>query len=159
MNCRNRPAGVIDQTAAPGYGSPRQQPRGRRCNLVGLESLLPAHALVEKSMTTFDDREKAYEKKFALDQDLKFRAESRRNKMLAEWAAAKLGIMGQSLEDYVKAVRRADLEEMGDDDVYRKIRKDFDEKGLPIQDDEIRQVMGEFLAKAVAEIEASSDNG
>jgi hypothetical protein len=109
-------------------------------------------------MTTFDDREKAYEKKFALDQDLKFRAESRRNKMLAEWAAAKLGIMGQSLEDYVKAVRRADLEEMGDDDVFRKIRKDFDEKGLPIQDDEIRQAMREFLAKAVAEIEASSDN-
>jgi len=157
MNCLNRPEGVIDQTAAPGYGSPRQLPRGRRRNLIGLESPLPAHALVEKSMTTFDDREKAYEKKFALDQDLRFRAESRRNKMLAEWAAAKLGIMGQALEDYVKAVRRADLEEMGDDDVFRKIRKDFDEKGLPIQDDEIRQAMGEFLAKAVAEIEAASD--
>jgi hypothetical protein len=110
-------------------------------------------------MTTFDDREKAYEKKFALDQDLKFRAEARRNKMLAEWAAAKLGIMGQALEDYVKAVRRADLEEKGDHDVFRKIRKDFDEKGVPIQDDEIRQAMSEFLAKAVAEIEASSDNG
>ncbi len=109
-------------------------------------------------MTTFDDREKAYEKKFALDQDLKFRAEARRNKMLAEWAAAKLGIMGQALEDYVKAVRRADLEEKGDEDVFRKIRKDFDEKGLSIPDDEIREAMGEFLAKAVAEIEASSEN-
>lgn len=108
-------------------------------------------------MTTFDDREKAYEKKFALDQDLKFRAEARRNKMLAEWAAAKLGILGDALEDYVKAVRRADLEEKGDDDVFRKIRKDFDEKGVPIQDDEIRQAMSEFLAKAVTEIEASSD--
>lgn len=108
-------------------------------------------------MTTFDDREKAYEKKFALDQDLKFRAEARRNKMLAEWAAAKLGIMGDALEDYVKAVRRADLEEKGDDDVFRKIRKDFDEKGVPIQDSEIRQAMSEFLAKAVTEIEASSD--
>ncbi len=109
-------------------------------------------------MTTFDDREKAYEKKFALDQDLKFRAEARRNKMLAEWAAAKLGIMGQALEDYVKAVRRADLEEKGDEDVFRKIRKDFNEKGLSITDDEIREAMGEFLAKAVAEIEASSEN-
>jgi hypothetical protein len=108
-------------------------------------------------MTTFDDREKAYEKKFALDQDLKFRAEARRNKMLAEWAAAKLGILGDALGDYVKAVRRADLEEKGDDDVFRKIRKDFDEKGVPIQDSEIRQAMSEFLAKAVTEIEASSD--
>jgi hypothetical protein len=108
-------------------------------------------------MTTFDNREKAYEKKFALDQDLKFRAEARRNKMLAEWAAAKLGILGDALGDYVKAVRRADLEEKGDDDVFRKIRKDFDEKGVPIQDSEIRQAMSEFLAKAVTEIEASSD--
>lgn len=108
-------------------------------------------------MTTFDNREKAYEKKFALDQDLKFRAEARRNKMLAEWAAAKLGISGDALGDYVKAVRRADLEEKGDDDVFRKIRKDFDEKGVPIQDGEIRHAMSEFLAKAVTEIEASSD--
>lgn len=105
-------------------------------------------------MTTFDDREQAFEKKFALDQDLKFRAEARRNKLLAEWAAAKLGIMGAALEDYVKAVRRADLEEKGDDDVFRKIRKDFDEGGVGVSDDEIRQVMGEFLAKAVADIEA-----
>jgi len=109
-------------------------------------------------MTTFDDREKGFEKKFALDQDLKFRAEARRNKMLAEWAGAKLGIMGQALEDYVKAVRRADLEEKGDEDVFRKIRKDFDEKGLPIKDDEIREVMGDLLAKAVAEIESAGGN-
>ena len=109
-------------------------------------------------MTTFDDREKGFEKKFALDQDLKFRAEARRNKMLAEWAGAKLGIMGQALEDYVKAVRRADLEEKGDEDVFRKIRQDFDEKGLPIKDDEIREVMGDLLAKAVAEIESAGGN-
>jgi hypothetical protein len=108
-------------------------------------------------MTTFDDREKAFERKFALDQDLKFRAEARRNKMLAEWAAAKLGITGQALDDYVKAVRRADLEEKGDDDVFRKVRKDFDEKGVPIQDNEIREAMSEFLARAVSEIEASSE--
>lgn len=104
-------------------------------------------------MTTFDDREQAFEKKFAHDQDLKFRAESRRNKLLAEWAAAKLGIMGTALEEYIKAVRRSDLEEKGDDDVFRKIRNDFDEGGVNIPDAEIRKVMGEFLAKAVADIE------
>jgi hypothetical protein len=107
-------------------------------------------------MTTFDDREQAYEKKFALDQDLKFRAEAKRNKLLAEWAAAKLGITGAELPAYVKTVLRADLEEKGDDDVFRKIRKDFDESGVNVPDAEIRAMMGEFLAKAVAEIEAGS---
>jgi hypothetical protein len=106
-------------------------------------------------MTTFDDREKAYEKKFALDQDLKFRAESRRNRLLAEWAAAKLGIMGEALPDYVKAVVRADLQEKGDDDVFRKIRKDFDDAGVNVPDAELRAKMGEFLATAVADVEAS----
>lgn len=106
-------------------------------------------------MTTFDDREQAFEKKFALDQDLKFRSEARRNKLLAEWAAAKLGIMGAALTDYVKAVLKADLEEKGDEDVFRKIRKDFDEHGVNVTDAEIRAAMGEFLAKAVAEIEGA----
>ncbi|MBN9277488.1 MAG: DUF1476 domain-containing protein, partial [Hyphomicrobium sp.] len=80
-------------------------------------------------MTTFDEREKAFEKKFAHDQDLKFRAESRRNRMVAEWAATKLGLTGEAVDDYIKAVRKADLEEKGDDDVFRKLRKDFDAKG------------------------------
>ncbi len=74
-------------------------------------------------MTTFDDREQAYEKKFALDQDLKFRAEARRNKLIAEWAAAKLGISGAGLQDYVRAVLKADLEEKGDHDVFRKFAR------------------------------------
>lgn len=106
-------------------------------------------------MTTFDDREQAYEKKFAHDQDLKFRAEARRNKLLAEWAASKLGIMGDALPDYVKEVVRADLEEKGDEDVFRKIRKDFDDKGVAVSDAEIRKEMGDLLAKAVEEIEAA----
>jgi hypothetical protein len=106
-------------------------------------------------MTTFDNREKAYESKFALDQDLKFRAESRRNKMLAEWAAEKLGITGAALEDYVKAVRKADLAEKGDDDVLRKVRQDFADKGVTVDEAEIRKAMDGFLAKAVTEIEAT----
>ena len=106
-------------------------------------------------MTTFDDREQAYEKKFALDQDLKFRAEARRNKLIAEWAAAKLGISGAGLEDYVRAVLKADLEE-SDHDVFRKIRKDFDAAGITVPDAEIRRLMGEFLAKAVSDIETGA---
>ena len=105
-------------------------------------------------MTTFDDREKSFEKKFAHDQDLKFKAESRRNKMIAEWAGAKLGISGAALDDYVKAVRRADLAEKGDDDVVRKLMKDFSDKGIKVAETEIRNQLGELLAKAVAEIEA-----
>jgi hypothetical protein len=110
---------------------------------------------LETVMTTFDEREKGFEKKFALDQDLKFKAESRRNKMLAEWAAAKLGITGDAVEDYVKAVRKADLAEKGDDDVVRKVKQDFADKGLAIDEAEIRKAMGEFIAKAVRDIEAS----
>ena len=106
-------------------------------------------------MTTFDEREKGFEKKFAHDQDLRFEAESRRNKMLAEWAGAKLGISGAALEDYIKAVRKADLAEKGDDDVLRKVKQDFADKGVTVSDAEIRQTMTEFLAKAVAEIEAT----
>jgi hypothetical protein len=106
-------------------------------------------------MTTFDDRQKGFEKKFAHDAELKFKAESRRNKMLAEWAGAKLGLSGAEIEDYIKAVRRADLEEKGDDDVLRKVKGDLDAKGLGIAEAEIREVMTEFLAKAVAEVEGS----
>lgn len=106
-------------------------------------------------MTTFEDREKGYEKKFAHDAELKFKAESRRNKMLAEWAGAKLGVTGAALEDYVKEVRRADLAEKGDDDVLRKVKADFDAKGLSISEADIRAAMNEFLAKAVNDIESA----
>lgn len=106
-------------------------------------------------MTTFDDREKGFEKKFALDQDLKFRAESRRNKLLAEWAAAKLGIMGTALQDYVRSVVKADLEEAGHEDVFRKLHNDFAAAGVKVSDTEIRTQMSELLAKAVSEIEGA----
>ena len=107
-------------------------------------------------MTTFDERQKGFEKKFAMDQDLKFRAESRRNKMMAEWAAGKLGISGAALDDYVKAVRKADLEEKGDDDVFRKIRNDLDAKNIAVSDTEIREAMFRFLETAVTQIQGES---
>ena len=106
-------------------------------------------------MTTFDDREKAFEKKFAHDQDLKFKAESRRNKMLAEWAAAKLGLSGADVEEYIKAVRKADLAQKGDDDVFAKVAKDFSDRGIDVPATEIRKQMSEFLAKAVNDIEGN----
>jgi hypothetical protein len=107
-------------------------------------------------MTTFDDREKSYEKKFALDQELKFKAEARRNKRLGEWAAAKLGLAGTAVEDYVKAVRKADLAAKGDEDLFRKIRQDFDDKKVAVSDAELRAKMSDFLADAVRQIEAAA---
>lgn len=105
-------------------------------------------------MTTFDDREKSYEKKFAHDQELKFKAEARRNNLLGAWAAEKMGLSGDSVAEYKKEVRRADLEEAGDDDVFRKIRADFDAKGVSISDEELRAQMITFMEKVIAEIEA-----
>jgi hypothetical protein len=107
-------------------------------------------------MTTFDERQKGFEKKFAMDQDLKFRAESRRNKMVAEWAGAKLGITGAALDDYIKSVRKADLEEKGDDDVFRKIRGDLDAKSIAVSYNEIREAMFKFLETAVTQIQSES---
>ncbi len=104
-------------------------------------------------MTSFDDREKAFEKKFAHDQELRFKAEARRNKMLGEWAAAQLGLSGDAVEDYVKAVRKADLAEKGDEDVFRKIRADFDAKGVSVSDADLRAKMSDFLATAVSQLE------
>jgi hypothetical protein len=104
-------------------------------------------------MTTFDDRERSFEKKFALDEELKFKSEQRRNKLLGEWAAAKLGLAGTAVEDYIRAVRKADLAAKGDEDVFQKIRKDFDEKGVAISDAELRRSMAECLSAAVHQIE------
>lgn len=104
-------------------------------------------------MTTFDNREKSFEKKFAMDEELKFRSEQRRNKLVGEWAAAKLGLSGEAVPDYVKAVRKADLASKGDEDVFQKLRKDFDAKGVTVSDAELRKTMADCLAKAVEQIE------
>jgi hypothetical protein len=105
-------------------------------------------------MTTFDEREKSFEKKFALDEELRFRSEQRRNKLLGEWAAGKLGIAGTGVDDYVKALRKADLATKGDEDVFQKLRKDFDDKAVAVSDAEVRKAMADCLAQAVSQIEA-----
>jgi hypothetical protein len=107
-------------------------------------------------MTTFDEREKSFEKKFAMDQDLKFKSEARRNKLLGEWAAAKLGMSGAAVEDYVKSVRKADLATKGDDDVLQKVLKDLTEKGVNVTAAEVRKTMDQFMAQVVAQIEGES---
>ena len=106
-------------------------------------------------MSSFDKREEGFEKQFAHDQELRFKANARRNKLLGLWAAQKLGMSGAEAEAYAKEVIIADLEEAGDDDVFRKIRKDFDAKGVKDSDHQIRRTMDELMARAVAEIKAT----
>jgi len=106
-------------------------------------------------MTNFDKREEGFEKKFALDEEQKFKAMARRNKLLGLWAAEKLGLSGDEANAYAKEVVMADFEEAGDRDVFRKIRKDFDAKGIAQSDHQIRRTMDELLASAVAQVKAS----
>ncbi len=105
-------------------------------------------------MGTFDEREKAYESKFAHDEELRFKATARRNKLLGLWAAERLGLSGAEAEEYARAVVKADFEEPGDEDVFRKVRADFDAKKLDISDHQIRRQMEELMARAVEQIQA-----
>jgi hypothetical protein len=105
-------------------------------------------------MTTFDKREEGFEKKFALDEDKKFKAMARRNRLLGMWAAEKLGISGDAAATYAKEVVAADFEEAGDSDVLRKVEKDFAAKGVTVDAGEIRAKMSEFLNTAVAQLKA-----
>jgi hypothetical protein len=105
-------------------------------------------------MTTFDKREEGFEKQFAVDEELKFRATARRNRLLGLWAATKLGLSGADAAAYAKEVVAADFEEAGDHDVFRKIRRDFDAKAIKESDHQIRRTMDELMAKAVQEIKA-----
>ena len=98
------------------------------------------------------DREDAYENKFAHDEELRFKAEARRNKMLGLWAAEKLGKSGDDAEAYAKEVIIADIEEAGDEDVFRKVRKDFDDAGVDQSDHQIRRTMDEMMAEAIEQI-------
>ena len=104
-------------------------------------------------MTTFDERKDAYENKFAHDAELQFRAEARRNRLLGQWAAAELGKTGAEADAYALSIVQADLEEAGDEDVFRKIRADFDAGNVDQSDHQIRRQMDEFLIQAAEQIE------
>jgi hypothetical protein len=103
-------------------------------------------------MTTFDKREEGFEKKFALDEESRFKANARRNKLLGLWAAEKMGLSGDAADAYAKEVVVADFEEAGDDDVLRKLRKDFDAKGVAQSDQDIRKAMDGLMAQAIEQI-------
>ena len=103
-------------------------------------------------MTTFDKREEGFEQQFAHDEELKFKATARRNKMLGLWAAEKLGLSGAEAESYAKSVVMVDFDEGGEHDVLRKIRKDFDAKGVAQSDHQISRAMTELMAKAIIDI-------
>lgn len=103
-------------------------------------------------MTTFDKREEGFEKKFALDEEQKFKAEARRNKLLGLWAAELLGKTGDDASAYAKEVIASDFEESGDSDVLRKVAKDLAGKGVSEQ--QVRAKMDELVATAVAQIKA-----
>lgn len=105
-------------------------------------------------MTLFDKREEGFERKFALDEELRFKANARRNRLLGAWAAGHLGKTGADADAYAKSVVMADFEEAGDDDVFRKVRKDFDDAGVAVTDHQIRAAMDELMAKAVADVRA-----
>jgi hypothetical protein len=100
-------------------------------------------------MTTFDDRENAFEAKFAHDAEMQFKAEARRNKLLGLWAADLMGKSGDDAEDYAKEVVRADFEEAGDEDVYRKVAGDLGDKA---DEATIRAKMTELMATAKSQL-------
>ncbi|UTD28537.1 DUF1476 domain-containing protein [Bradyrhizobium sp. WD16] len=104
-------------------------------------------------MTTFDERKDGFEKKFVHDEDLKFKAEARRNRMLGQWAADKLGKSGDEAAAYAKSVIEADFQEAGDADVLRKVAGDLAAKG--IGEAEVRAKMAELLATAVEQIKSA----
>jgi hypothetical protein len=105
-------------------------------------------------MTTFDDRKDAFEKKFAHDEELRFKATARRNKLLGLWAAEKLGKTGGEAETYAKSVVMSDFQEAGDDDVLRKVRADLEANGALQGEAELRRVMTDLMERAVDEVSA-----
>ena len=107
-------------------------------------------------MTTFDKREEAFERRFALDEEQKFKAEVRRNKLLGLWVAEKLGMSGDAANAYAKEVVAADFLEAGHGDVIRKVIADLDAKGIPITEAEVEAKMIELLAQAILEVKAGT---
>ena len=97
-------------------------------------------------MSTFDEREKSFEKKFARDEELQFKVSARRNKYIGQWASKILGYNADQEKEYIQSVIKADFAEAGDEDVFRKIKQDL--KNYNINDEEIRKKMNEFNEKS-----------
>ena len=100
-------------------------------------------------MSTFDEREKSFEKKFARDEELQFKVSARRNKYIGQWASKILGYNADQEKEYIQSVIKADFAEAGDEDVFRKIKQDL--KNYNINEEEIRKKMDELNEKAKSE--------
>jgi len=99
-------------------------------------------------MSKFDEREKSFEKKFANDQELQFKVAARSNKYLGEWASSKLGKNEEEKKKYIQEIIKADMEESGTEDVFRKVKKDFEVSSVNVDDSEIRDQMEKALSRA-----------
>lgn len=106
-------------------------------------------------MSNMKEREEGFERKFAFDEELRFKATARRNKLLGLWAAEKLGKSGADAEAYAKEVVVSDIEEAGDHDVFRKVRRDFDAAGIDQSDHQIRRTMDELMAAAIEQVKSA----
>ena len=106
-------------------------------------------------MSTFDKREEGFEKKFAHDEELLFKAKARRNKLAGLWAAEKLGLTGAAAEAYAKDVVMSEFEDASSHDIFKKIRSDFDAKKVAISDQEIHHTIDGLMVTAVEQIKAS----
>ena len=103
-------------------------------------------------MTQFDNREKAFEAKFAHDQELAFKVMARRNKLLGLWAAGEMGLSGDAANEYALEVVKADFEEAGDEDVFRKVKADLDAKQVDVTEHRVRKEMDDLLTEAKRQI-------
>jgi hypothetical protein len=103
-------------------------------------------------MTTFDEREQGFERKFAHDNELEFKATARRNRLLGEWAAGLMGLA--TVEEYARAVVKSDFEQPGDEDVLRKVFEDLKGSGVQITEGDVRMKMAELLAQAREQVRA-----
>lgn len=103
-------------------------------------------------MTQFDDRERAYEAKFAHDEEMNFRIVARRNRLLGEWAARKMGLSDEETASYAKDVVRVDFESAGEDDVVRKLLGDLTAAGVELDESQIREALGHKMIEARRQI-------
>ncbi len=105
-------------------------------------------------MTQFNDRERAEEKKFQLDQEQEFKAQARRAKLVGQWVAGLIGLAGEAADAYAKSMVIADLEEAGTEDLFKKVRRDLDMHAVQLSDHQIRAKMDECLSEARAQLQA-----
>lgn len=107
-------------------------------------------------MTLFNDRERAFEQMFVHDEEARFRALARRNKLLGQWAAEKLGLRGEKSDSYVNEVGKSVVAAVVDESLVERIRRDFEANGIDQSDDQIREKMAELMATAIAQVRSTT---